>query len=189
MVRQTEDGSLLLISDLIEQTATDEAKRAGAKLVKSSDTKREWINQGLLIEIVDSHTGEIKRAMQVPEPSSSRGVQRSAALYGDYLVVHGVSNNSVVYRVSDGMRMGAFWGRAIAGDGSLRLIAATNRDQDVIIYDAASGKELKRVTVDQIPLAARFIPGKNTLLVLTASQSVTTIGLPPAGRAEAAQVK
>lgn len=188
MVRQSEDGTLLLIIDLYDETASGEEKHAGAKLVKSSDSKSEWINQGLLIEVVDSHTGELKRAIQVPERASSN-VARTAALYGGYLVVHGVANNSVIYRIADGVRTGAFYGRAIAGDGKLGLIAATNRDQDVIVYDAATGRELKRVIVDQFPRAARFIAAKNTLLVLTANQRVYTINLPAAGHAEGAQAK
>jgi hypothetical protein len=93
----------------------------------------------------------------------------------------------VIYRVADGVRTGAFYGRAIAGDGKLGLIAATNRDQDVILYDAATGKELKRVTVDQFPRAARFVAEKSALLVLTANQRVYTIDLPAVGHAEVSQ--
>jgi hypothetical protein len=80
--------------------------------------------------------------------------------------------------ISDGMRLGAFYGTAIAGDGKLGLIAATNREQEIILYDATNGKELKRATVANLPRAARFIPEKKELLVLTANQSVYTIDLP-----------
>ena len=76
------------------------------------------------------------------------------------------------------MRLGAFFGRPIAGDGKLGLIAATNRDQEIIIFDAANARALKRVTVDHLLRAARFIPEKNALLVLTASQRVYSIDLP-----------
>ena len=99
-------------------------------------------------------------------------------MYGDYAVVHGSLNNSTIYRISDGKRQGAFYGRAIAGDGKMGLIAATNRDQEVTIYDAMNGKELKQVTVDQVPCAARFVKEKNALLVLTTSQRVYSIDLP-----------
>jgi hypothetical protein len=58
-----------------------------------------------------------------------------------------------------------------------------------MILDATTGKELKRVTVDHLPQAARFIAEKNALLVLTATQRVYTIDLPVAGRPEAAQAK
>ena len=178
LVRQTEDGSLILLSDLYAQTATDESRHAGAKFVKSSDTRSEWIAQGMLVEVVDSHTGELRRALQVPERSDAGGGDRNATVYGDYLVVRGAENNSVIYRLSDGARLGAFFGRVIAGDPQLKLLAATNRDQDVMILDATCGRELKRVTVDQLPRAARIIPGRNQLLVLTASQHVYAIDLP-----------
>jgi len=144
---------------------------------------------GLLVEAVDARTGQIRGALQAPwgTRSGSGDDAHWASLYGDYMVVHGNSNNTVIYRLSDGMRTGAFYGRAIAGDGKLGLIAATNRDQEVMIYDAATGRELKRVTVDQLPRAARFIAEKNALLLLTASQSVYSIDLPAAGHAETAQ--
>jgi hypothetical protein len=178
LVFQTEDGSLLFTSDLNDQTASDESHHAGPKLVKSSDVRSEWIAQGLLLEVVDSHTGEIKRVVQVPERYSSSGDSRWAVVYGDYLVVHGAANNSVIYRSSDGKRLGAFFGRTIAGDSKLGLLAATNRDQEVMIIDANTGKELRRVTVDNLLLAARIIPDKNELLVLTASQRVYSLDLP-----------
>jgi WD40 repeat protein len=181
-VRQTEDGQLLLISDLYDQTANDEIRHAGATLVKSSDMRSEWVAQGLLIDVVDSQTGEIKREIQVPERASSTGDARWAAVYGDYLVVHGTSNNSVIYRVSDGKRLGAFFGRTMTGDSKLGLLAVANRNQEVMILDANTGKELKRVTVDNVPLIARIIPDKNELLVLTASQQVYSLDLPLATR-------
>jgi len=87
------------------------------------------------------------------------------------------------------MRLGAFYGTAIAGDGKLGLIAATNREQEIILYDATKGRELKRVTVDHLPRAARFIEEKKALLVLTANQRVYTINFPEREHVEAAQAK
>jgi hypothetical protein len=194
----------MLIWDLSSQTATDEISHAGSRLVKTSDRKAEWIAQGLLVELVESRTGEIKReivaperydillsAEVVPERYNFEGSadRRTASLFGDYLVVRGNYNNSTIYRISDGVRTGAFYGRAIAGDGKLGLIAATNRDQEVIVYDAATGREVKRVTLDHLPRTARFIPAKNALLVLTASQRVFTIDLPAATHAETTAAK
>src|SRR5271157_4640685 len=126
-----------------------------------------WIAEGLLIEILSARTGEVEKAFATPLLPADQvfSDERFANLYGDYLVVHGNANNSVIYRTTDGTRTGAFFGRAIAGNGKLGLIAATNHDQEVILYDAATGRELKRVTVDEFPLAARFIPEKGVLLV------------------------
>jgi hypothetical protein len=188
-VLQPEDGTLILLNEIGGDTAADEMKHAGAKLVKTSDTRGEWAPQGLLIQVVDGHTGEIRREVHAPQRSSRGGGGLWATLYGDYLVVHGAANNSTIYRISDGVRTGAFFGHAIAGDSKLGLIAASNRDQEVVLYEAATGKELKRVTVDQLPRAARFIPAKNALLVLTASQRVYTIDLPGTAHAESAAGK
>jgi WD40 repeat protein len=190
-VSQSEDGPLLLQIGLSDNTASDEIKHANGKLLKASDWKSDWYSIGQLIEVVDSHTGEIRTILQVPERYGPAGdnSQLWSSLYGDYLVVHGPFNNSVIYRVSDGMRMGAFYGRPIAGDGKLGLIAATNHDQDVTILDAKTGKQLKQVTVDDFPREARFIAEKNSLLVLTATQRVYTIDLPAARQAEAVPTK
>jgi WD40 repeat protein len=182
ILRKTDSDALLLIMDLAWQTATDEMAHTGSKSVKTSDNRGEWLPKGLLVEVLDSRTGEVRRQLALPQPAypDQHHDNRSAALYGDYLVVHGNDNNSTIYRVSDGMRLGAFYGRAIAGDGKRGLIAATNREQEIILYDATDARELKRVTVDHLPRAARFIPEKKALLVLTANQRVYTIDLPEA---------
>jgi hypothetical protein len=149
-------------------------------VVRSSDMHNSWLNRGLMVEAVDPRSGEIRWKIEVPESKEHWYDldQRTVDLFGPYLVMHGTANNSVIYRMSDGQRLGAFYGRVIAGDGALGLVAATNRDQEVILIDAANGHELKRVTLDQFPRAARFIPEKKELLVLTASQRVYTLELP-----------
>jgi WD40 repeat protein len=191
IVRSTDGDALLLIMDLGWQTAADETAHTGDKFIRASDKKGEWLPVGTLVEVLDGHTGEVRRQIAAPQYSREdfTADSRSASLYGDYLVVHGNDNNSTIYRISDGKRLGAFYGTAIAGDGKLGLIAATNRAQEIILYDATNGKELKRVTVDHLPRAARFISDKKALLVLTASQRVYTIDLPETGHAEVAQTK
>jgi hypothetical protein len=191
IVRQTEGNELLFQTTLETDTATEEIKRAGKKLVKSSDWKSEWISPGLLIEAIDSHTGEVLHAIQVPErwASWNGSDTRTESLYGDYLLVRGIYNNSVIYRFSDGKRLGAFFGRAVACDESLGLIAATNRDQDVIIYNANDGKKLDQVRLDQIVQAARFVPAEDSLLVFTAGQRVYSIPLSGSRKAKESQPK
>jgi WD40 repeat protein len=180
ILRHSDDGALLLISDLSWKTADDETARARDKFIRASDKKGEWLLYGLLVEELDSQTGSIQRAIALPQAGfeSEPRETRSAVLYGDYLVVRGRFNNSTIYRLSDGKRLGAFYGTAIAGDGKLGVIAATNLDQEITLYDANTAKELKRVTVDHLPRAARIVAAKNALLVLTASQRVYTIDLP-----------
>jgi hypothetical protein len=48
----------------------------------------------------------------------------------------------------------------------------------VTIYDVATGKEVKHVTLDNNVLEARFIPATRQLLVLTATQRVYALDLP-----------
>ncbi len=69
-----------------------------------------------------------------------------------------------------------------SGERSLEIskLAVNNRDQEMIVYNAATGAEVLRVTVDHLPRTAQFIPATNTLLVLTATQRVYSIQLPDA---------
>ena len=122
-----------------------------------------------------------------PEVGFGSSDERMAALYGDLLAIHGENNDSVVYRTSDGARLLAFSGHAIAGDASMGLIAASNRPQDVTVYDVATGKKVASVTLDHFVLAARFVPEKKQLLVLTATQHVYTLNLQVASEAGVAK--
>ncbi len=177
-VYRTDRDALLIVSNLRSGTAESEEGHNGAKLIKTGDTMREWIQAGLLVEIVDARTGEVQRVIHTPTRPAEEEDQRWPALYGDYLVVHGNVNNTVVYRASDGARTAAFFGRVMAGDGKMGLLAVNNRDQEMIVYNAANGAEVLRVTLDNLPRVARFIPATNTLMVLTATQRVYSIPLP-----------
>jgi hypothetical protein len=165
------------VTDLLSETGAYEEGHNAAKLVKTNDVMKEWVQRGLLVEIVNARTGEIQRVIHTPTRPSSDDDERWPALYGDYLAVHGNVNNTVVYRVSNGARTAAFYGRVLAGDGKMGLLAVNNRDQEMIVYNAASGAAVLRVTLDHLPRAARFIPETNTLLVLTATQRVYSIPL------------
>jgi hypothetical protein len=57
------------------------------------------------------------------------------------------------------------------------MIAATNRPQQLAVYNVATGKILASIALDQEALAARFIPQQKQLLVLTAAQHVYRLDL------------
>ncbi|HEY2859116.1 MAG TPA: M48 family metalloprotease [Terracidiphilus sp.] len=172
------DGDALVLSyNLRTDLAAGEISAYKDKLVKSSDIQKEWIENGLAIEILDAHTGEVRRILQTPTRPEFQDDARSVAVYGNYAVVQGNFNNTTVYRLSDGVRTCAFYGRVLDGDGKKGLLAVSNRDQEVIVYDASNGNELKRVLVDHRPRAARLIASTNSLLVLTATQRVYNIPL------------
>jgi hypothetical protein len=57
------------------------------------------------------------------------------------------------------------------------LLAVANRDQELTVYEAATGNQVKRVMLDHEPRVARFVASQKALLVLTATQRVYTIPL------------
>jgi len=179
----TDGDQLLLVSDRRSETGADAIDHNKKVVIRTADEIKELNEHGLVVEVIAGQTGATERVVVAPEMSSARGDDRSAALYGDLLAIHGSYDNTVVYRVTDGARLMAFFGRPIAGDAGLGLIAATNNPQEVTIYEATSGKEVGRVTLDHYVLAARFIPEKRQLLVLTATQCVYALDLPTDGAA------
>jgi hypothetical protein len=182
----TDGDQLLLLMDRRSFTGGDELDHNRKLTIRTSDEYKELTERGLVVEVISRRTGVPERLIVAPEVGYGSSDQRNAALYGNLLAIRGSSNNSVVYRISDGVRLLAFPGSVLAGDASLGLIAATNRPQDVMIYDVATRKEVMRVTLDHYILAARFIPEKRQLLVLTATQHVYALDLPATGAASIA---
>jgi hypothetical protein len=173
------DGNrLLFITGWKSKTGNEEASRNKKTLIRTSDKPRQLLNdEGTLVEIVSSRTGAVEHALVAPQLRSSRREERTAALFGSKIAIYGNNNDTTVYRVSDGARMLAFFGRALAGDDSLGMIAATNRPQQLTVYSVGTGKILASVALDQEALAARFIPQQKQLLVLTAAQHVYRLDL------------
>lgn len=152
----------------------------GGKLIHTSDLPLQFINpSGTVVAVIANRTGKLEHVFFAPQlfignrPSD----ERTANLFGSLLAVYGNNNATTVYRVSDGSRLLAFFGRALAGDDTLGMVAATNRIQELNIYDTAHGKLLAHYLLDQAVIAARFVPERKQLLVLTASQRVYCIDL------------
>jgi hypothetical protein len=180
----TDGEQMLFVMDRQGLNGASEAGRSGKVLVHTSDDIKRLVGeQGTLIEVVSSRTGAVEHAIAAPQLASTRREERTAGLYGNLLAVYGNSNDTNVYRVSDGARVLAFFGRALAGDDSLGMIAATNRPQELTVYDVAGGKALISVLLDENVLAARFVAERKVLLVLTASQHVYQVSLDGMGRA------
>jgi hypothetical protein len=173
------DGEqILFVMDRRSLTGASEASRNRKVLVHTSDDIKRIIDeQGTLIEVLQSRTGVVEHAIAAPQLASNRREERAAGLYGNLLAVYGNSNDTSVYRVSDGARVLAFFGRALAGDDRLGMIGATNRPQELTVYDVANGRMLMSVLLDENVLAARFVPERKLLLVLTASQHVYQVSL------------
>jgi WD40 repeat protein len=176
-VSSTDGDSLVILYDRRTEDADSEISHHKDKLIKTSDVMKEWLANGLVVEIVNAHTGEVEHILETPTRPVFRNDNRWVDVYGNYMAVHGNLNNTVVYRISDGVRTGAFYGRVLGGDGAQALLAVNNRDQEMIVYDAATGAEVNRAIVDHRPRAAGFVPSTHSLKVLTASQRVYTIPL------------
>jgi len=189
----TDGNQLLLISDRRGETGADAIDHNKKAVIRTADEIKELNEHGLVVEAIAGRTGATERVVVAPEMGAWDQVgwsgqiaawgrdERTAALYGDLLAVRGNYDNTVVYRMGDGARLMAFFGRAIAGDAGLGLIAAANAPQEVTVYEAATGKIVEQVTLDHNVLAARFIPEKRQLLVLSATQRVYALDLPSAG--------
>ncbi len=174
------DGDkLLFVMSRRSDSGENEARRNHKQLIRTSDWNRGFLDdRGTLVEIVSDRTGQVERAIATPQLISNEDAERNTRLFGSLLAVYGDHNNTVVYRVSDGGRLLTFFGRALAGDENLGMVAATDRPQELNVYDIVTGKRLLAVTLDHDVLAARFVPGDKQLLVLTASQHIYRISLP-----------
>lgn len=172
------DRQLLLVADRESQTGGDEADHHRKMVLRTSDQIHEFQERGFVVELLDPRTGVPQRIFVAPELPGRGRDERSANLFGDLLTIYGNFNNTVVYNAKTGQRLMAFFGRALTADSTLGLVAATNRPQEVSIYDVNSGKKIESVNVDNYPLAARFVPQTRQLLVLSATQRVYRLNVP-----------
>jgi hypothetical protein len=171
------------------QTAWDETTHSSHVTRTSDETRDE--HRGFLTELVNSQTGAVLRQIVSPEAaqnnwwqSGSRGAdERSGAAFGKFIIVHGNNNNSVVYDAGTGARLMAFWGYAIAGSEEMGLIATRNRNQELVVSEPAKRREVLRLTLDAGIRAARFVPEKKQLLVVTSNQTLYTLDVSGSGEA------
>lgn len=169
------DKQLLLVADRKDETGGDEVDHHRDLVLRTSDQIREFEERGLVVEVLDARTGARERIYVAPELPGRNGDHRSANLFDGLLTVYGSYNNSVVYDAATGKRLMAFFGKVLTADSKAGLVAGTNKPQEVSIYDVNTGKRLETVMLDNYPLAARFVPGTRTLLVLSATQRVYRI--------------
>jgi hypothetical protein len=174
-----DNGRMMLAWDLSVDTAKSEVK----KYPKLQDETKGFPNRknGLLIETVDEHSGVPLEQVALPELDLSNGWSddRYAQLSGEYLLVNGEHGNTAIYRVDTGVKVGEFFGSPVAAEASKGLIAAVNREDEILMVDEKNGKELERFTLGSPVRRARIVTGSDAkLLVLTADQIVHQIPLP-----------
>ncbi len=175
----SDDSRMMLAWDLTSNTAKGEIKKYPRlqDQTKNLATHR----KGLLIETVDPKTGEPLEEVALPEAdlSSGQNDERFARVSGEYLLVNGEHGNTAIYRIDSGARVGEFFGSPVATDASKGLIAAVNREDELIMAEEKSGKELERFSLGSPVRLARITTGSDAkLLVLTADEIVHQIPLP-----------
>jgi hypothetical protein len=135
---------------------------------------------GFLVEVVDKHTGAYLRGVVADVPHHGWDWESKllrAAVFGDFALIQGQFDNTEVYRFSTGARLGEVFGQIVAQDVASGLFCVSNRDDELVIYDAATVRELKHFTFPTRVRFAQFLPARKELLVLTGDQKVHAISM------------
>ncbi|MGA7340852.1 MAG: M48 family metalloprotease [Terracidiphilus sp.] len=166
-----EDNRLVLAWDLSTAGAKDELKNR-PQLLEQAEALKDH-KKGLLLETVVPETGAPLEQVALPEVDLSGGWndERFARVSGEFVLVRGEHGNTVIYRLDTGAKVGEFFGAPVATDAGSGLIAARNREDEILLVDERTGKELERFSLGSPVRLARIVGG-NTLLVLTADQVV-----------------
>ena len=158
------------------------------ELQKEAETARSQ-KKGLLVETVVPETGAPLEKVILPGVGlryGPTGVSK-ATVSGKVVLARGEHDNTAIYRMQDGAKVGEFFGAAFATDAADNLIAAVNREDEIILIEESTGQELDRFAFGWPVRLAQFVPGKQAiLLVLTADQVVHKIPLGDAAKAEVA---
>jgi hypothetical protein len=175
-----EDGRIVLTWNLSNKAVQAEAEFYPS-LQKQLDSLKDS-KKALLLETVEADTGKPLQQVAIPETNLDHGWSdiRHAWVSGNYALVHGEhgeNDTTTIYALDDGTKVGEFFGFTLATDAAAGLIAAGNREGEVILLDEHTGKELQRFMLGSAVRTARIVNGKE-LLVLTADQIVHRLPLP-----------
>jgi len=174
-----EDDRLVLAWDLASDTAKTEIK-SHPNLQHEIDALKNT-KKGLLIETVVPETGAPLQQVVIPEADLSGGLHdsRRARVSGDYMLVQGEHGNTAIYTMDSGVKVGEFFGAVVAADAGSHLIAAVNREGEMILVDDRDGKEVERFNLGSPIRMARIVINKEkALMALTADQVVHRLPLP-----------
>lgn len=169
---------VMTFDTLFEGPGLHEVK-AHPELVAEERPLKNHLN-GFLVEVLDKHTGAYLRG--VVADVSHGGWWRSAthlrtAAFGDFALIEGRFDSTIVYRFSTGARLGEVFGEIVAQDAASGMFCVSNSDNDLVVYDAATVRELRHFTFATRVRFAQFLPARKQLLVLTADQKLHTISI------------
>jgi len=170
---------MVLAWDMSDETAKSEIRNYPQLQLQADALK--YKKKGLLLETVAPLTGAPMQQVIIPEADQSGGWndRRRAIISGDVVLARGEHGNTAIYSLASGAKLGEFFGFTVATDAAAGVIAAENREEEILIVDEHSGKELQRFTLGSPVRAARIVKGTDkTLFVLTADQVVHRLPLP-----------
>lgn len=174
-----EDDRMVLAWDLSNDTAKSEIKNH-PQLQHQVEILKDR-KKGLLLETVVPLTGAPLQQVIIPEADLSHGLndQRRAIVSGDLVLVRGEHGNTTIYSLESGAKVGEFFGFTVASDAKAGVVAAENREEEILFVEEHTGKELQRFTLGSPVRAARIVGDKEKmLLVVTADQVVHRVRLP-----------
>lgn len=179
---QAEDNRLILAWDLSSDTARSEIKNNPVLQHEISPLKNQ--KKGMMLETVVLASGAPLEQVILPEAdlTSGRRDKRRAEVSGEFVLVRGEHGNTVIYSLKDGSKVGEFFGSVVATNSNSGFIVATNREDEIILVDEHSGKELQRFTFESPIRVAQIVPAASgrdgSVLILTADQIVHRLPLP-----------
>ena len=176
---RAEDDRLVLAWDLSDDTARSEIKASPALQREAAALKNQ--KKGLLVETVRPENGAPLEQVVIPEADLSGGSndERRAMVSGEFVLVRGEHGNTAIYRMDTGAKVGEFFGSVVATDAGSNRIAAVNCEEEILLVDELTGKELQRFTLGSPVRLARIVTGRQkVLMVLTADQVVHRLPLP-----------
>jgi hypothetical protein len=135
---------------------------------------------GFLVEVIDKHTGAYLRGVVADVPHQGWDWESTllrAAVFGDFALIQGRLDSTVVYRFSTGQRLGEVFGEIVAQDAASGLFCVSNNDNELVVYDASSVRERKHFTYAARVRFAEFLSARKALLVLTADQKIHPISM------------
>ena len=174
----TEDERILLGWDLDSDAAKEQIK-ASSNLQNEANALSNR-KKGLLLSTLDGESGRIYQSVVIPEADLTHGWndERWARVSGMFVLVHGEHDNTAIYQLEDGKKVGEFFGSVLSTNASTGLAVAINRDEELMLIDERTGKELRHMHLGSPVRTARILlTSQPQLLVLTADQKLHHIDL------------
>jgi|HubBroStandDraft_4_1064222.scaffolds.fasta_scaffold01158_12 WD40 repeat protein len=178
--RSASANELVIGYDAIYQSPGSDELKPHPELVAEQKALKD-VRHGFLVEVVDRNSGAYLRGVVASTQHSAFYLGRSARLrataFGDFALIQDIEDSTLVYRFSTGARLGEVFGDIVAVDADSGIFCVINRDNDLVIYDAATVRERKHFTFSAPVRVATILRERKQLMVVTADQKVHAISM------------